>query len=290
MPKIGIVLAGCASKGAYEIGCLRAIEEYFGKESISCICSASVGSLVAQAFGHGKLNELSALYKSIDPKKHGRFFLSFSGNRELLDRVCKLTDGNRSLPFEHYVSMWNFSASKVEYVPFHTLHGERLQAFIRGAVAIPLFSRGELIGGERYLDGAFVDNIPTHPMIDKDVDYVFCVYFDNKKYLFESRDFDKKVIKLFDFPNQKRLEMMRFDPKAFDEMEQYGYDYTRRLITMFFDGKEDADREEIYRAIWDYEETLETKYTARLTADIVLNNINVVTKHYAKRFSNRKKK
>ena len=50
------------------------------------------------------------------------------------------------------------------------------------------------------------------------------------------------------------------------------------------------DREEIYRAIWDYEEKLETKYTSRLTADIVLNNINVVAKHYAKRFSNRRKK
>ena len=48
MPKIGIVLAGGASKGAYEIGCLRAIEDWFGLDSIKCISSASVGSIITQ--------------------------------------------------------------------------------------------------------------------------------------------------------------------------------------------------------------------------------------------------
>ena len=70
----------------------------------------------------------------------------------------------------------------------------------------------------------------------------------------------------------------------------FGKGNNKLAVMNMDDGKENADREEIYRAIWDYEKTLVTEYTSRLTADVVLANINVVTKHYAKRFSNRRKK
>lgn len=280
-------MAGAASKGVYELGVMRALVDYFGLESIQCVSSASIGSLVAHTYGMGKPDEFIRIWKSLDTKKHGRFFLSFSGNQEILAEISEVFAGDATVPYEHFVSVWNFTQKRVEYIPFHTLSGERLQQYVRGAIAIPLFSGGEIIDGDRILDGAFLDNIPAYPLVDKDLDFIFCVYFDNYKYFFESPEFDRKVIKLFDFPNSKRLELMNYNPDDFDSKVQYAYDYTMGVIKELFEGRE---QEQVYEAIAELEKNRECTFQTRLTADVVLNNINVMTKKYSKRLTNREKK
>lgn len=284
MPNIGVVLAGCASKGAYEIGCLRAIEERFGKSSIKCISSASIGSLVAQAYGIGKTDELEKIWKGISTKEHGRFFLMYCGNKDILARINETIGDNSNIPFEHYVSVWNYTQHKVEYIPFHKLSAPQTKSYLRGAIAIPFFSKGEIVDGDRIMDGAFVDNIPAYPLLDKELDYIFCVYFDNCKYFFENEEFNKKIIKLCDFPNEKMFELMTFKPDGFDDMVKYGYDYTMRTINEVF--VEDGT-EAVYKAIAKRDKEQALNFKPRLTADIVLNNINVVTKRYAHRLSHR---
>lgn len=284
--KLGVVLAGAASKGVYELGVMRALEEYFGLASIRCVSSASIGMLVAQAYGLGKAEELESLWKSLD-RKPGSLFLSFCNNKEVLQKVDRLFEDNEVLAYEHYVCVWNYTKRCAQYIPFHDLSGGLLQKYIHGAIAIPLFSSGEKIDGDRILDGAFLDNIPAYPLIDKDLDFVFCVYFDNCNYTFEEPEFDSKVIKLFDFPNGKRLELLNYDPKTFDSKVQYGYDYTMGVIKELFDGREPN---QVYEALKQLEQNRPVNYRPRLTADVVLSNINVVTQKYAKRLSRRKKK
>lgn len=287
MPNIGIVLSGAASKGAYEIGCIKAIRDYFGMDSIKAMTTASSGAIVAQAFGLGKIDEFANAWKCIDTAKEGRFFLSYSGNNHILHELKNiLQDKAKKLPYEHYVSIWNFTKSKVEYIPFHMLSGERLWEYLRGAIAIPFFSKGSRVDGDLLLDGAFLDNIPVYPLVNKDLDYIFCVYFDNCQYSFENRDFDKKVIKLSDFPNSRMLGLMRFQPEEFDGMVSYGYDYTTSTIKSIFEQDNDVD---IYERIENREASLDKTFKPRLTADVVLNNINVATKKYSKRLSSRAK-
>ena len=286
MPKIGIILAGGASKGAYEIGCMRALIEHFGMEDIKCVSSASIGGLIAQGYGMGSIDDVINIWRNINTKKHGRFFLTYSGNEDMLAAVSSVVDHDVTIPFEHFVSIWNFTQRKVEYIPFHELSGERLQQYTRGALAIPFFSKGELIDGDRILDGAFLDNIPAYPLLQKELDFIFCIYFDNCKYFFENEEFDSKIIKLCDFPNEKMLELMTFNPEDFDNMVQYGYEYTKKVINELFTTD---NIEEIYKAIKKREDEQNLEYKPRLTADIVLNNINVMTKKYAKRMSHRKK-
>ncbi len=284
MSNIGIVFAGAASKGAYEIGCLKAIEERFGAENIKYISSASIGALIAQTYGMGKLDILIKEWRALDVDRHGKFFLSYAGNQGILDMISKMLEKGDALTFEHYVSVWNYTQRKVEYVPFHKLADEQLQSYMRGAIAIPIFSNGELINGDRILDGAFLDNIPVYPLVDKNVDYIFCIYFDNFKYTFENEEFDSKIIKVFDFPNDKKLELMTFKPANFDSMIQYGYDYMINTIDGIFTSD---DTEKIYEAIAYRDKNQVSNYKPRFTADVVLNNINVMTKHYSKRISNR---
>ncbi|MBQ8606484.1 MAG: patatin-like phospholipase family protein [Clostridia bacterium] len=287
MANIGVVLAGGASKGAYELGVLYALREYFGMSNIRCISSASIGSIIAQTFGMGKEEELCDKWKNVDTNKHGKFFLAYSGKEYFRNALDGMMDNYKKLPFEHYVSVWNYSKHKVEYIPMHTLCKDSLKKYLRGAISIPFFSKGELIEGDRILDGAFLDNIPAYPLVDKDLDYIFCVYFDNCRYIFENETFDKKIIKLFDFPNLKRLEIMKYNTDVFSDMVGYGYDYTIRVVKELFENKKNND--EIYKAIADREQNTHCEYKHRLTADVVLNNLNIAAQKYSKRLSTREK-
>lgn len=279
--KIGVVLAGGAGKGVYELGVMRALEEYFGVQSIRCVSSASIGMLVAQAFGTGRGEALEQAWKGLN-KKSGSLFLSLSGKEEIHRQISEILSGERKLSYEHYVCVWNYTRHCVQYIPFHTLSGERLQQYIRGAIAVPFFSSGEWIGGERFLDGALIDNIPTYPLLAQDLDVIFCVYFDNYDYTFENPDFDRKVIKLFDFPNRKRLELLNYDLNSFDAKVQYGYDYTMRVIDGIFPGR---NIHEVYDGVAQMAQCGNRTYCHRLTADVVLSNLNAAANKYVKRLT-----
>lgn len=283
MAKIGIILSGAASKGAYEYGFLKGAVEFFGLDSIKCVSSASIGMLAAQSLNVGKPYEFERIWKSIDPKKHGKLFLTYGGEGSIRDEILNVFTENDKCAFEHYVAIWNFTKSKVEYIPFHNITHEQTKQYIKGAIAMPLLSKGEIINGDRYLDGAFIDNIPAYPLLDKDLDYILCVYFDNHKYFFETADFDKKIIKFFDFPNQRRLETLGFNPSRFDEMVQYGYDYALNTLRELF---KNPEKDAVMVAIFEREKQMDREYKPRLTVDVVLNNINVMTKKYIKRMTN----
>lgn len=278
MPKIGIVLSGCASKGAYEIGCLRAIEDFFGMDDIKAVSSASIGGMVGQLYGMGRKQELEQAFRDMDSGKYGRYILAFVNNKQAMQELEQILSDEYTMDYEHYITMWNVTDSAVEYKPFHQLPPEQLPLYLRAAMSLPVFNRGQIIDGKRYMDGALLDNIPVYPLVDKELDYIICVYFDNSQYVFENPEFDKKVIKLHDFPNQERLEVLFCDPGSFEKMHTYGYDYTTRLLGELF---ADPEQERVYEAIARYNAKNPT-YKKRLTADVVLSGINVMTKKYSK--------
>lgn len=286
MPKLGVVLAGCASKGAYEIGCMQAISDFFGLESIQCVSSSSIGGLIAHAYGMGRKEMLEYAFREMDNGRFGRYFLGFVNNKEAMEGMAQMLEGPNEVTYEHYVTMWNVSASTVEYKPFHTLTPEELPVYMRAAISFPVFTRGVVIDGQRYMDGAVLDNIPIYPLKDKELDYIICVYFDNNRYVFENEEFDKKIIKLHDFPNQERLEVLFYEPGSYDKMHGYAYDYTTKLLAKLF---ADPEPEKVYAAIARHNETCDPTYKHRLTADVVLSGINVATKKYSKALSTREK-
>ncbi len=284
MLKIGIVLSGCAGKGAYEIGCMKALFEFFGTDSIRAISSASMGSVVGHPFALGRVDELELGYRRLDSGEFGRQMLAISTNDAAVKAIADiLGDGKKPL-MEHYVSIWNFTKGKVEYMPFHTLSGEHLLQYARAAISIPFFSRGVVIDDERKLDGAFLDNIPVYPLVDKDLDIIFCVYFDNESYVFESEEFDRKIVKLNDFPNAGRLETLTQEIGSYDRQCSYGYEYTNRVLDKLFDGKDESEWVDAVAQFDDHR-----KYKKRLTVDVVLNGINAAVKNYSGVLTKRKK-
>ena len=278
MAKIGVVLSGCAGKGAYEIGCFQAIVEHFGKDNITCVSTASVGSFIAQMYGMGKEDELKQIFRDIDNGEYGRHMFGMSTNPKAVHTVQTILADARRPDYEHYVSVWNVTHKRVEYVPFHALNAEQLPQYMQAAISIPVFSKGIEVDGCVYLDGAMLDNIPVSPLLEKDLDYIFCVYFDNGRYVFETPEFDRKIIKLYDFPNQDRLASMFYKFGTYNQMYEYGYDYAGRVIEQLF---KQTDPESVYEAIFAYNDCANVNYKPRLTADVVVHNVNALAKRYS---------
>ena len=130
MSNIAIVLSGGAGKGVYEIGCLQAIVDHFGKDSIKYVSSASIGSLVGQTFGTGQIEELKQMFRDIDNGKYGRFNLGLISKKHVIDELQTRFATSNELCFEHYVSIWNLTKSTVEYIPFHKLPPEEVPLYL----------------------------------------------------------------------------------------------------------------------------------------------------------------
>lgn len=277
---IGIVLAGGMSKGAYEIGCINAIVEYFGRESIRCISASSIGTLVSYAFVSDQMELLVQRLKEVDVKQSGKFFPALSGNSELNLKIRDFVPGGNAVTSHMYATIWNFTERRVDYVPFHTLTDEAAKNYLCAAIAIPLFNKGVRLNGCTLFDGAFIDNIPVYPLMDEELDYIFCIYFDPHSCLFENEAFDGKIIKLHNFPNKKRWDSFVFDPERMDGMIDYGYGYTKNMIGRVFSCDSSG---EIRRRIDLLNASSADNVKRRLTCDVILTNINKMTARYARR-------
>ena len=277
MPRIGIVLSGGLSRGAYEIGCVNAIANYFGQENICCISSSSVGVLCGCAYACGKMPELADLWRRLNSVESGRSIIKLAKTPSLILKVRELASENGPLSCECYATIWNFSKRAVEYVPLDQIEPGLRADYVQAAIAMPVVTRSVRIHGDICMDGGCIDNIPVFPLVEKDLDYIFCVYFEEQNYRFECPSFDRKIIKLNHFPANGRLDAFIYDPTAVDNMIRYGYEYTSKCIDLIFS---DDDREEIYRRIQNSEPFPAKR---RLTADFVMNHISKMMSHISKR-------
>lgn len=276
MWKIGIVLAGGANKGAYQVGCLKAISEAFGFESIKCVTGSSIGALNAYAFSSKKLNLVEQLWKNIDVEKNGRFMPHFASSYLPQNITCLVSD-DPLIP-KTTITLWNVKKSCVEYVLLNGKDRDMISNLLIASTKFPFFEKSYKIGENYYLDGAFVDNIPIYPLIDENLDYIFAIYFDGRRYCFENEIFDRKVIKLLDFKNSSRiLDTFVYDPKKIDEMFEYGYRYTSEKINNIF---KDNIQSNIDKRIACENGCGEL----RKSIEAVLWNLNSVTKKYMKKY------
>ncbi len=276
-PRIGVVLAGGMNKGIYEIGCLQAIEEFFGKDSIEVISASSIGSLIAYSYSVGRTEKLVDIWKNLNVGKTARLLPRMISNNLVTTHLSDLVNENRPLDQQLYITLWNFTKMKAEYCLLNSCNTEILKDYMVAAMTVPIVNSSVRIHNNMYFDGALLDNIPVYPMLNKKVDYIFCIYFDGENYIFESDEFNKKVIKLNAFPVNKRLlDDFAFTPEKTDEMISYGYYYTKGRLQKIFGG----DHIDLTAG-----EDLPAKATAtrRCTSDVLLKSLNIVMK----RFSNR---
>jgi predicted acylesterase/phospholipase RssA len=263
------------AKGAYQIGALRAISEVFDPSDISYAGAASVGALNTYVFLTRDLDKGVKLWNSINNENNRAWVTTLLRGSFLQNAISEIVS---DVQFENkfYVPLVSLKKRKLSYIDFGKVPLENIESYLRASVAMPIYNSAVKINDELYYDGALIDNIPILPILKHSIDYVICVYFDTYNYTFESEYLSNKVIKL-NFSDDKIVSnSIFFKRESISQMIDEGYASAKRILDFIFINGTD-DIESIYSRIADLN-TMNKNRSLRITGDVVVNNMNRVTK------------
>jgi len=278
MPNIGIVLAGGFAKGAYQVGILKAIKEFFSYDQIACVSASSIGALNTYAYLLDKVDVAEKMWRSLDFKGTRSFASRYMHSSYIANTIDELV-GESGIPKScMYIACFNFTKVKLNYINLRDVYKDDIRSYLRASVTMPMISRAVNISGMKYVDGGLVDNIPVRPIMKHPIDYAIVIHFDNDNYIFENPYFDSRLIKI-NFMDQKIIKnSLAFDKDSISYMLRTGYDESMSLLNIIF-GNGIDDLEYIYNRI-NFINSLRGDKKYRLTGDVVVGNINKVLKKF----------
>lgn len=275
MKHIGLVLSGGMGKGAYQVGALTAIDEFFRPSDFEYVSAASIGVLNTYAYLTNKLTEAKKIWESVNLKGEKRFITSVLKSSFLQDTITTIIS-KEAITNNFYVPLLDLSNRELDYYNFKDIAPMEIDPYLRASIAMPFYNKGISIGEKTLYDGAVVDNIPIFPVLRNDLDYVICIYFDDFNYIFEDDSADNRIIKLT-FPDDKIISnSINVNHNAIVYMVNEGYSRTRKILSDIFSNGTD-DLETIYRKI-EHNNLLEPNKKIRITGDVVVTNMNKMAK------------
>lgn len=277
---IGLVLSGGMAKGALQLGALYALSEVIPLEEVKYISCASVGALNGYAYMTNKLEKAKQMWSGLCNKgKMGLY--QFLKSDVLQQSIINLYDPDDSISSEFYCSLLESSIKNIVYKDLSKVDKDKIPLYLKATVALPVCNRAVQVDGSGYFDGATVDNVPVFPLLDREIDYIICIYFDDICYKFESTEFDNKIIKIT-FPNETSLKQsFVFQQDSIDKMLEAGYEKTKNILKEYFsDGYDNL--EQIYRNI-DLINQNNKDSRLRLTGDVIITNFNKLTQKLTRR-------
>lgn len=278
---IGLVLSGGTAKGAYQVGALRAVSEYFQPGEIKCISAASIGALNAYAYASNEVAFAEEMWKSINAEKDKLFISTVLKDGYLENAIDYLTLKTTDCE-KMYVPIFNLKERNNCYVDISGFETDAAKDHLNASVALFPICEPVVIENKKYYDGALIDNIPVFPLLKHDLDYIICIYFDEYNYIFESKAFDNRIVKItFDDNNQLISNSVWFSRENTEYMMAQGYKKAKSILSFVFSsGTENLGQ--IYSNI----ETLNSfnpRKQVRITGDVALNNLNKIAKRLTKR-------
>lgn len=154
---LGIVFSGGGARGAYQIGVWKALREMGREREVTVVTGSSVGALNAAMFVQGDLEKAEDLWLRL----HTSDILGSGRLEALLESVIDIP--------RFYASPVEFGLVTVRFpslVPFTPARAdippERLCAYLTASSSCPPFFPPKRIGGVRFVDGAWYDNLPLN--------------------------------------------------------------------------------------------------------------------------------
>lgn len=272
--KIGLVLAGGMAKGALQFGALKALNEFVPLEKIKYISCASVGVLNGYAFATDNLSGGEQIWKNVCAEKEKIIISQMLKSEKLQQYILDLYACKNTPQSTFYCSLLNYSKRSMVYKDLSLVEKEKIRAYLKASVAMPVYNRAVQIDSAAYFDGAMIDNIPVYPLLKHDLDYIICIYFDDTCYKFESTEVDNKIIKVT-FPCKNALrQSLVFKKDDIEEMLAQGYEVAKKIFSnVFAQGNENL--EYIYSVI--KEANKQSKGNMRITGDVLVTNLNKIT-------------
>lgn len=204
--KIGLVLAGGGSRGAYQIGVWKALIELGIDKYINVISGTSIGALNAMLFLQGDYNLAEEIWKDITQEKilpieekdlilKGILFFLGAKNisfikkyipnivkggglsREGLDEVIKKLDFNKikNSNIKCYATCTSIPEIRAEYFNINKYSEDDIRSILHATSAVPLIYDSPVIEEISYLDGGIVDNTPIQPVYGEGCDIIIVI-------------------------------------------------------------------------------------------------------------------
>lgn len=277
---IGLVLSGGMAKGAYQVGALNAISEFLPINEIKYISCASIGVLNGYAYATGKLKCAEEMWKNACIENVPSFVSTVLKSDIIQKTIESIHNKSDRLDSVVYASFFDILHRNVVYKNLASIGNQEIPLYLKASVALPIYNKPVALDGTSYFDGAMIDNIPVFPLLNHELDYVICIYFDDTSYKFESACFDNKVIKIT-FPSESVLKQsLVFTKGSINQMMNDGFNRTTDILSsVFMNGYNDI--EYVHKVI-ENKNANETQ-SLRITGDVLVTNLNKVAQKFAKR-------
>ncbi|MCL1831444.1 MAG: patatin-like phospholipase family protein [Oscillospiraceae bacterium] len=281
MPDIGIVLSGGFAKCAYQVGVLRALHEFIGNATHQShrlyISASSMGAFNACAYVKGRMKQAEKAWYNFNVASARPLLRSIGRPNYIPDLVDAFVgEGELDIKTNLYVTCFNTTKVSLDYVNLKKVEPRKTKKYLRAGIAVPIFARTVEIAGNKYCDGATVDNIPIKPLMKHHLDYIIVVHFDSDAYSFENEYFDNKLIKINFMDDKVIKNSFAFDRGSISYMFKTGYEHAKSIFEVIFENGTD-DLAYIYRQIAMFN-SCQSEKQLRITGDVVVNNINKILK------------
>ena len=271
--KYALVLAGGGTKGAYQIGALKALKE-LGIE-IEAITGASIGAINGAIIAQGDLDRLEDLYNHIKLEdilelsdknkiKSNEDIFSAKNMYKIMREVIKekgISNIALRKTLDKYLDVNKLYKSKIDFglVTFdmenkngielfkNDIKKEEMIDYLLASAAFPIFKPQE-INDKKYLDGGISDNMPINLLLKKGYNNIIVVDITGmgriKRNTYKGGIF--KIIKpredlgsTFDFNHDnisKNIKLGYLDTmKSFHKLVGNDYYFNREGFNKFFD-------------------------------------------------------
>ncbi|HPE94856.1 MAG TPA: hypothetical protein PLT66_02150 [Bacillota bacterium] len=276
MVRIGLVLGAGFAKGAYQYGALKALLEYVPATDIERVSASSVGALNGIGFCSGQMEYLQHAWNSIGQITKSSFIGSVLRSPKFAQTLTELAGCAQTLETRLYIALANVSDMTAEYCCMNKVPTDELERHVRAAVCMPGFNKSVMINGKKHIDGGWFDNIPVYPLQKYQLDYIIVIHFDKNDFIFESELLNQRIVNVT-FPDRTMFSNALFvRGESIELMMNEGYAVGKAVFSeLFANGA--GDLEYIYSYIKKNNSNRE-KPSLRLTTDVVISNINRLTK------------
>lgn len=204
--KIGLVLAGGGSRGAYQIGVWKALIELGIDKYVEVVSGTSIGALNTMLFLQGDYNLAEDIWNNLTKDeimpleekdlivKGILFFLGAKNmafikkyipnvvkggtiSREGLNDILEKIDFDKikNSKVKGYATCTSIPEIKAQYFNINEHSIEDIKKILYATSAVPLVYDSPVIEDISYLDGGIVDNIPIQPVYGESCDIIIIV-------------------------------------------------------------------------------------------------------------------
>ena len=236
--KVGLVLGGGGAKGAYQIGVLKALNEYKLLKKVNCISATSIGALNAMKVLENDVNGAINIWENINKETAltKSSLKTIFKTKSIFSREGFIKLANERIDFkkvskskvECYVIATPLTRKVVDAPSEFLVNGkdkETIMSYLLASSAIPLVFEPVVINGIKYMDGFGISNTPVETLKNKGCNLIFVIPLKNESDAIKYSDNKTCIIDFVSFSNDQGFRDGTLDFDAMHSIERMNQGY-----------------------------------------------------------------